>query len=496
MKKISRRQFLMAAGAASAAGLLSACGDSSSTVGSSSVAGSASGEMPTVVITYMLPTIPVDNQMVSDAISAYTEEKLGIRVELAPIVSSDYANQLNLIVAGDEHYDIAYVRDLSSFVASGAVLDITDLMDTFGQGALEALGVYADAGKIGGRLYTLAPIRNMPAQPGYMIRKDLAEKYNLDFSGVKTEADLTPIFAQLKELEPNMSMVASETIANPFWVENFDPLGDYFGVLLDYAETLEITDLFASDYFVNTCKLHREWFQAGYIPSDVLTASEASQDMIRAGTLAGYTCSLKPGIEQEKLAKTGYDMITVPLADPFVAASRLSSGYGILHNSPNPEAAAQVLNLMFSDSEFINLIDWGIEGVHYEMVEGEDNLITFPEGVDAGSCGYYHTMNWLLGNQLLSYVALPETSDLWDRMKEFNDQGRISAAFGFMYDSSSVRNEYTACKNVYDKYVVALTNGAIDIDENLPKLQAEMETAGLAKIIEVKQQQLNDWAGV
>lgn len=261
MKKISRRQFLTVAGTAAAAGVLSACGGSSSSAaaGNSSAGGASNAEMPKVVITYMLPTIPTDNQMVSDAISAYTEEKLGIKVELAPIVSSDYVNQLNLIVAGDEHYDIAYIRDLSGFVASGAILDITNLMAEYCKEALEYLGVFADAGKVGGRLYTLAPIRNMPSQPGYRIRKDLAEKYNLDFSGVKTEADLTPIFAQLKALEPNMSMIASETIANPFWVENFDPLGDYFGVLLDYAETLNIENLFTSDYFINTCKLHREW---------------------------------------------------------------------------------------------------------------------------------------------------------------------------------------------------------------------------------------------
>lgn len=492
MKKISRRQFLTAAGALSAAGLLSACGGSKS----NSTAASGTGEMPTVVITYNLPNIPADNQKVSDAISAYTQEKIGVKVELAPIVSSDYKNQLNLIVSGNEHYDIAYVTDLTTYVGNGAIIDITDLMAEHGQEALSYLGKYADACVVGGRLYGLSPIKNMASQYGYMIRKDLVEKYNLDFSGVTKEEDLTPIFAQLKEHEPNMTMVAAEANANPFYDDRstFDGLGDNIGVLMDQGQNLEVVDLFETDFFLNQCKLHREWYKAGYIPADIATASEASQDMIRAGMLAGYTCTLKAGIEQEKQAKTGFEMLSVPLGPVFTSSNLLSKCWTILYNSPNPEAAAKVMNLMYSDETFLNLWHWGIEGEHYQKTE--NGTITFVDGQDSKSCTYYHSMNWMLGNQLITYVAEPETADLWDRMKEFNDSSIISKAFGFLYDSSPVKNQYTACKNVYDKYVVALTNGTLDVEENLPKFIDELKTAGIDDIIAEKQAQLNEWAGV
>lgn len=477
--------------------ILAGCGGRPSSAADSASSGSTaadSAKMPTVVITYMLPTIPSDQALVEEAMSAYAQEKLGVKIELQPVVMSDYTNQLNLLVAGDEQVDIAFIQNVSSMAAKGALEDMTGLLDEYGQEALNELGEYAKSSVIDGSTYAIPPIRNMGNQPGYMIRKDLAEQYDLDFSNVKTEKDLEPIFEKLKAAEPEMYVVANEVTGNGMMIETFDPLGDYFGVLMDHGKTLEVVDLFESDYFKETVELHRDWFNKGYIPSDILTSSETSQDLIRAGKLAGYYCTLKPGIEQEKQAKTGYEMISVPLDPPFVSSSKLSSmGWGILRNSADPVAAMKVLNMMYSDSDFINLLDWGIEGTHYIKVDGEENLITFPEGVDASNCGYYHAMNWMMGNQLVSYVALPETSDLWDRMRDFNDSALLSNAFGFTFDASEVKSEYTAVANVKEKYYHALTYGAIDPVENLTKFQEDLKAAGLQKIMDAKQAQLDAW---
>ena len=489
MNKITRRQFLTACGVAGAAGMLTACG------GKSNSTAGGSGEMPKVVITYNLPNIPADNQKVSDALSAYTEQKIGVKVELAPIVSSDYKNQLNLIISSPtEHYDIAYCTDLTTFATKGAVIDMTDLMEEYGQEMKAQMGKYIDACVIDGRLYGLSPIKNMASQYGYMIRKDLVEKYNLDFSGVTKEEDLTPIFAELKKHEPNMTMVAAESNGNPFLNDRsvWDALGDNMGVLMDMGQNLNVVNLFETDFYEQQCRLHRDWYLKGYIPADIATASEASQDMIRVGMLAGYTCTLKAGIEQEKKAKTGYDMITVPLGKVFTASNLLAKCWTILNNSPNPEAAAKVMNLMYSDETFLNLWHWGIEGEHYQKTD--KGTITFVDGQDAKSCGYYHAMNWQLGNQLITYVAEPETADLWDRMKAWNDTSTLSKAFGFIYDSTPVKNQYSACKNVYDKYAVAITNGTLDVDENLPKFISEIKAAGIDEIIAEKQAQLDAWA--
>ena len=46
----------------------------------------------------------------------------------------------------------------------------------------------------------------------------------------------------------------------------------------------------------------------------------------------------------------------------------------------------------------MNLLTWGIEGEHYVKVEGSDNVITFPEGVDGSNSPYHLNIGWeLLG---------------------------------------------------------------------------------------------------
>ena len=47
---------------------------------------------------------------------------------------------------------------------------------------------------------------------------------------------------------------------------------------------------------------------------------------------------------------------------------------------------------------------------------------------------------------------------------------------------------------MYDKYAVAITNGTLDVDENLPKFISEIKAAGIDEIIAEKQAQLDAWA--
>ena len=58
----------------------------------------------------------------------------------------------------------------------------------------------------------------------------------------------------------------------------------------------------------------------------------------------------------------------------------------------------------------------------------DDGTIDFPEGVDATNSGYCHNMKaWMMPNQFISHVWAGNDPNLWDRMKEFNDNAVKSA---------------------------------------------------------------------
>jgi len=47
-------------------------------------------------------------------------------------------------------------------------------------------------------------------------------------------------------------------------------------------------------------------------------------------------------------------------------------------NATDPVRSMKFLNMMFSDSTLVNLLDYGIEGKHYVKTAGSENTIEFP----------------------------------------------------------------------------------------------------------------------
>ena len=151
-----------------------------------------------------------------------------------------------------------------------------------------------------------------------------------------------------------------------------------------------------------------------------------------------------------------------------------------------------MLNLLYSDKDIINLIDWGIEGKHY--VKNPNGTIDFPPGVEGSATGYNLRQGWMFGNQLLSYPWATDSPDIWQKMDEFNRGAKKSAALGFMYNPDPVKTELAAISNVVKQYSVGLENGALEPDENLPKFIAALKAAGIDKVVAEKQRQLDEWA--
>ncbi|MCI9203246.1 MAG: ABC transporter substrate-binding protein [Lachnospiraceae bacterium] len=456
-----------------------------------------SSDAPRVVMYYPLSGIQADQDMVAEKVREYVMDKLGIDLELQVNPISSYDDQMNLVVAGSEQIDLALVwgENIASFSAKGALYPMDGLIDEYGQGIKESLGDYLNAGAINGVLYQTPVNRSMFYQGGVVLRKDILEKYNIDISSISSERDLDAVFETIKAGEPDMAMIQPENSGSAFIYSDFDSLGDGYGVLLDYGQNLEVVNYYATDEFKDLCVLHREWNQKGYISSDVLTNTESAADLVKAGKLLGFYVTVGPGTEQDKSNQCGRDMVMIPLRKPFTYTSKANGfGWSILNNTKDPVSAMKVLNLLYSDADFLNLIDWGIEGVHYKMKEGSDRIITFADGVDAATSGYFHNWSFAFGDQLNAYFWDGTEEDFPDAVRSLNKSAIQSKAMGFAYEVTPVKNEYTAVANVDNQYSAALSLGCIDPDENLPKFLEALENAGIDKIISEKQSQLDAWA--
>jgi putative aldouronate transport system substrate-binding protein len=151
-----------------------------------------------------------------------------------------------------------------------------------------------------------------------------------------------------------------------------------------------------------------------------------------------------------------------------------------------------LLNEFYTNPDLANLLSWGIEGTHYKVLE--NGLIDYMDGVDATTSGWNHSVAWQMPNQYITHVWNGNDPLLWENIKAFNANAAKSAALGFSYDNTNTLTEMTAVQNTYEEFQKSLEYGFVDPAVGIPEMNAKLLTAGLQKIIEDKQQQLDIWS--
>lgn len=102
-------------------------------------------------------------------------------------------------------------------------------------------------------------------------------------------------------------------------------------------------------------------------------------------------------------------------------------------------------------------------------------------------------MGWLMPNQFITHTWEGDNPDLWENIKNFNDSAQKSATSGFAFGTSNVATEITSVQNVYEEYQMSIEYGFVDPVTAIPEMNDKMMEAGLDKIIEEKQTQLDEW---
>ncbi|GGG22606.1 ABC transporter substrate-binding protein [Paenibacillus abyssi] len=481
--------------------MLAAC-SSSNESGNSATAernGEAASNVESVQLTMAFLNIGnmADMGSVQEEINKITKEKINATVNLMPIDVAAWNQQTNLLLAGNEPLDLIVTSSFFNYsaqVAKGQLVELDELLETYGPEIKNTMdpAIY-NGTKIDGKNYGVPSIRDTAADYGMVMRKDIVDKHNIDLSAVKTFEDLEPIFETIKQNEPELTPLVQgsqgQSVVAMMMYPHIDHLGDHLGGLLLDDPELKIVNLFETDIFKEKVELARKWYQAGYILQDAATTQELGTSLVKAGKAFGYFSNMKPGFEQQETNIIGMEMVGVRLSEP-VSISNAGNGFmmSIARNSKHPERAMQLMNLLYTDADVMNLLANGIEGKHYVM--NEDDTIRKPDGVSESS---YQFNQWQIGNNFLTYVWEGTDPQIWELTKEFNQSAKFSKALGFSFNADPVKTEIAAANNVLSQYRVGLESGTLDpsvINEFNDKLKA----AGLEKIMAEKQKQIDAWA--
>lgn len=480
--------------------VLSACGSSGGSTKSGGESSAKPAEKPVELnVAYpIFGAVPKELSVVQDAINKISLQKINATVKLTPISFGSWEQQVNLMLSSNEKLDLMVVTSnlYSGFVAKGQIIPLDQMLDKQGAGIKQSMDpAYLNATKISGKVYAVPTVRDFASNNGLTMRKDLVDKYQIDVTKIKTLDDVEATLKLIKSKEPNLNPLVPGNIGKSMLdsYRTFDMLGDSIGVLPNFDNNMKVVNLYETPEYAAFVKKMRSWYTEGLIMKDAATNKTSQFDLLKSDRAFAYFSNMKPGFEQQESKSSGVPVVTASLLQPVSTTSNVTSiMWGIPINSKIPEKSMEFLNLMYTDKEMINLFDWGVEGKHY--VVKSDNVIDFPQGIDAKTSGYSLNMGYLFGNQFLSYVFNGDDPKIWEKMAEFNKSALKSKALGFTFDASSIKAEYAAVTNVVTQYKLALETGSVDPDSILPDFISKLKAAGIEKIIAEKQKQLDEWA--
>lgn len=470
------------------------------------------GEIYEVVMQYpTLGTTPEDLQMMEDRLNERLESELGVHVTFYPISAFEINSTTNLMVSSGEKLDLMmsiFEGGVGPYVNKGILLELDELVDTYGQDIVAAEGIAMSGGYFNGKLYAVPTEEKMGRVKSFEMRKDLMEKYNIayDPDHIYTYDDLTEIFTTVKEGEGSgfYSIAVSSGDGPPIYnMSTADTLGSTFaaGCLPDFGKNgTTIVNYFETDEFLEGCQYARDWYQKGFFAPDANTLTDSSLSLFETGNYLGMIGNSEPDMiashSSAAQAYLGTDVV------PFYTTptTALTQHYQItLWALPitceNPEKTMQWLNLLYKDQDIINLVYRGIEGVHWNYQEGSDTVVEYPEGIDASNTPYQAILN-VWGDKSKDYVIAPLDETYYQQLADFNnsiEDAHTSIALGYCFNSDPVKTEFAAVSDVISQYELSLGMGIVDPDTVIPEFQQALKAAGIDAIIAENQKQFDAW---
>ncbi|MCI1773665.1 ABC transporter substrate-binding protein [Paenibacillus lautus] len=448
----------------------------------------ASKDVPTLTWWTIGGQVPNNFSKAVDAMNAYTAEKIGVKVDIKVASWGEWDTKMNTIVNTGEPFDIMFTNSgkYSKQVAMGAFADITDLVQSETPDLYKLIPEKVWEGtKIGGKYYSVPTYKDSALTQYWVFDDKYVQKYNIDINNIKTLQDLDKPLRDMKAGEGKsfypLPMTQGEGL-NGFF-NNYDDLTLGFppiGVKADDASRTVVSVLEQPDVVANLKLLH-QWYQDGIINPDAPTKTEndKGRPFFAAQAFPGAEISWQINDAIEK-----YDM--VQHYGPIYTTSTIQGSLNAISaNSKYKKEALKYLELVNTDPKLRNMLAFGELGVDYNNVDGEK--------VIERTSDTWPLAAYTQGTFFNLAVTKGAPEDQWEQVKKLNDAATSSTVLGFALDITELQTEVANCQAVWDKYKYEIITGASDPEKVIPKVTAELKSAGMDTIMQAAQEQINNY---
>lgn len=449
---------------------------------------------------YLVAAEGSNQATIVEKVNELTRKELNMTVDMMPMTFGSYNSTIAVSLAANEPLDMMPIFSASfpTYMDAGYLVNLYDYEDYLG-GIKEQMGDAYYAGDVGGFLCGFTEMKEWGFPVGLICRKDIFEDLGYSVEDFSIDPDDYSTFKQFDELFQNVKdstgivpLGGTGTMGTQVY-SWFDGLGNNFGVLGNYAQDTTITNWYESEQYKQFALINKGWFDAGYTSADIATNQDSGELLMRAGNLFSFITYYKPNTTVEKLAQTGYETVVIPISAEGIKsnASISSLVYSLANASEDKIKAAQFMNFAYTNGDFMDLINWGVEGE--DWIEDENGQAAFPEGIDANNVATHNDYGWGLPNQFVGHAWAGNPIDIWDQYRDYNDSMSKSVAYGFSFDSTVVTDQVANCTSVESEFTKAINFGTVDVESSIAEFNEKLYAAGLQDIMDAKQEQLDAW---
>ncbi|MDO4332143.1 MAG: ABC transporter substrate-binding protein [Eubacteriales bacterium] len=472
---------------------------------------------PVTLRWYLHGSNVTDDTAVLEKVNEYLGEKLNVTLEPIWGTWGDFDEGSTLAINGGDNIDIYFTCSWSAdeynqYAKKGAWVRLDDpennLIEQYGQDVWAALPDVLKEGALiegsdGYGVYAVPGFKDFGTQNTWDVNVTLLEElgYTLEDIENRSYYEFGEILQAAKDLKGddfyplNVEPMVLERMVTNSVIVNGD--SGTCNVLSYYIDPTDVsTDIgsvienkFATEEYKKFVEQTREYYEAGFIDPALGNAQTSNDVLMAAQSSASYligTQSYALGYEVQTSAERGIHVEYVPCTPPYVdKTSTQGAMMAISTASKNPERAMAFLNLLNTDPYLITLLEYGVEGVHYNLTD--EGLVEFTEERD----NYIPWRNGMGNITLLpTQVGEGDTDFFTNTFIPYYESAKAIPAFGYVFDSSSVETELAAVANIAQQYAMSLDAGTVDPETALPEFLEKLEAAGMQNIVDEANAQL------
>ena len=342
-------------------------------------------------------TEELNQELINNAATIqYLEDRLNVNLEIEVISGMSKEEKIATMIASGDYADIMFRVD-ERMIEAGALIPLDDLLESDGQDILKAWGTSLNKLRYpaDSKVYWIGSPKNRPeeltdAGACLLVQYDVLEK--LGWPEIKTLDDVHQALKDYLAMVPDLNGTSfipwgiwadswgyNQTVNNPaLWINGFTDDSDAY---ID-QQTFDVTYFNTTDYFKTYLKYLNTLYNEGLLSENAfITKYDEFNSQVASGRVLAtiYNANLmsepEAALRAAGMPERCYARFPVVLDESIQDRSNVycesyDNGVGISVNCKEPELAMKVLNYIASNEGNV-LLNWGIEGVHYDVIDGK-----------------------------------------------------------------------------------------------------------------------------